>query len=240
MRITKNNKKTAMIWITTILLTTMTSCTDINTDYRDSWVGVYSYQSDKDGGMTGDLYIKSEGDNCLSIYISGIGDVLLTDVDVNGNLCSVQQSWWCNDFSGRISSDSIHFEYTIKSVPNVRVHYDGTKISNTVPTSNFPSDYRDAWTGKYSYIKNDGGQCGTLELRKVSTDRLGLLFDSDCELWPFLFSVDYDGTITEIGNSNGFHSLASGTLTTDSLVFSYTTTTAGSSFTTWYYCNKKD
>lgn len=206
-------------WIVIVVaaLAAMVSCKDNEADYRDAWVGVYSYESNRDGGMTGDLEISAYGKDLLSVYVSGIGDDMQMKVEHDGILQVMRQNWWCSDFSGRIGADSIHFEYTICSIPNIRVYYDGKKHSDVVPTSSHAPDYREKWTGDYRYV-NNGGTPGVLSVYKVSYTHLGIWFDNVPDMWRLILDVDTAGSVGLVYSEEGWDNIE-GSFAGDSLNF---------------------
>ena len=227
------NKST--IIILSFFFTILASCS--KADYRDTWVGGYAYTTNRDGGMEGSMYVNKLGDDAIMLSIDGINESMPLKVGSDGTLTAVVDSWWCSELNGSITGDKIRFEYNIMTEPKTKVCYRGVKTGETTMAL---SDYRDVWTGIYSWSRNDGNSSGTLTLKKVSYGRLGLLFDCDHELWSYLFDVDNNGNITQVDNGSSFRSNATGTIAGDSLQFSYTTTTAGGEIVTSYYCIKQD
>lgn len=198
--------RTNWIIVAVVAMVAMVSCKEKETDYRDAWVGVYNYESNRDGGMSGEMEITADGEDLLNVYIGGIGDEMPMRVNHDGSLQVMQQSWWCNDFSGTIGADKIHFEYTINSVPSTRVYYDGKKHSNTTPSTSHEPNYRDKWTGEYRYVNNDG-PTGVLSIYKVSYTHLGIWFDNVPQMWPLILDVATDGSIGLVYSEEGWDNI---------------------------------
>lgn len=199
------------------------------------WGGTYSYTTDRDGGMEGNIYVY-DGDP-VEMYIDGIGEAIKLNVSEDGSFTTPQQGYYRADFKGSFTAEGLTFSYSIMTNPKVVVNYSAKKTGATVPLS-IPADYREKWAGTYVYADNTAGEGydGTLTVHKVSYTNVGLMIGAETTLWSAVLNVAEDGSLTLVESTSDWGNF-SGHFTDDSLIFSYYTLHYGGRS---YNCRKVD